>query len=100
MHLLLWSEAPAPSILLDLLFVTFYLLSVSSHSLSTPLSQTYRRWVRQLVIPWDSRLGLGFAAKHRASGLNEAPTLLDLRAVSQSSVAKSTDGLWDCFVGA
>lgn len=40
------------------------------------------------------------AAEHRASGFNEAPTQLDLREVSQSSVAKSTDGLWDCFVGA
>lgn len=39
-------------------------------------------------------------AECRASGFNEAPTPLDLREVSQSSVAKPTDGLWDCFVGA
>lgn len=32
------------------------------------------------------------------SGFNEAPTLLDLREVSQSFVAKRTAGLWDCFV--
>lgn len=57
----------------------------------------FHRWVRRFVSPWDCGLRAGRRPAAEA-GFNEAPTLLDLREVSQSSVAKSTDGLWDCFV--
>lgn len=54
--------------------------------------------MRGLAAPWDCRLRGWKEACGRDSGFNEAPTLLDLREVSQSLAAKSTDGLWDCFV--
>lgn len=100
---MLWLEAPARCILGDLLFVKKKKPSLLSlFTLYTHTHINTRGGWSSCGSSWDSQAEAGGrpAAEHRASGFNEAPTLLDLREVSQSSVAKSTDGLWDCFVGA
>lgn len=95
-HMLLFSEAPACCILLNLQFVKEKPLPTTP-PISVSFSLYFERWMRGFVAPWDCRLRAG-RRPVAETGFNEAPTLLDLREVSQSFVAKSTDGLWDFFV--
>lgn len=95
---LLWSEAPACCILLDLQFVKEYpQLATPPLSVSFSLS-LFHRSVRRFVAPWDCRLRAERRPAAETLDLMKLRPCLDLREVSQSSVAKSTDGLWDCFV--
>lgn len=95
---LLWSEAPACRILLDLQFVKECpQLATPPLSVSFSLS-LFHRSVRRFFAPWDCRLGAERRPAAETLDLMKLRPCLDLREVSQSSVAKSTDGLWDCFV--
>lgn len=110
----LLSAAPAHRILLDSVFVketplSLFLFTSLFLSPSHKQTHTHSRTAASVgeaacsccpSLGQQAEAGGRPAAEHRASGFNEAPTQLDLREVSQSSVAKSTDGLWDCFVGA
>lgn len=80
--------------------------SVSKNALSSPpppLSVSFslslfHRWLRRFVAPWDCRLRAERRPAAETLDLMKLRPCPDLREVSQSSVAKSTDGLWDCFV--